>query len=181
MRRRYFREIHMPFNFHDLTIETRTKMVGEIDLAISQGNLYLSGRVSGDGRAQWGGLIREAAKNGTEETLRDAILGLGLLNEDDKPSVTSKSGVKKMPTDAAAVLAEGEFNRFYIRGICLMATERGEAEVEVYRAKAVGSSRPESDAMIGQRLSASDFLAELRTKFGGFPPPNSGLSVRRIR
>jgi hypothetical protein len=46
------------------------------------------------------------------------------------------------------MLAEGEFNRFYIRALCVRAIEDGLPEVIVYRAKEVQSARPESARMI---------------------------------
>ena len=82
------------------------------------------------------------------------------------------------------MLAEGEFNRFYIRGLCLRAIELGIGEVAVYRAKYVESPRPESDYLIGQRLPAASLLEDLRIHSGEEEPylkvpggPNSGLSV----
>ena len=33
------------------------------------------------------------------------------------------------------MLAEGEFNRFYIRAVCLRSIESGTSDVVVYRAK----------------------------------------------
>jgi hypothetical protein len=81
------------------------------------------------------------------------------------------------------MLAEGEFNRFYIRGVCLRAIEEGMYEVIVYRAKTVEHARAESEQKIGQRVAAEDVLRDLRAHPGvdtalGLPPgPNSGLSV----
>lgn len=81
------------------------------------------------------------------------------------------------------MLAEGEFNRFYIRAICVRAMESGVREVTVYRAKEVLDARTESTRKIGQSVSAEELLRDLRTSQGidtalGLPPgPNSGLSV----
>ena len=86
-----------------------------------------------------------------------------------------------VPSDAHTTLAEGEFNRFYLRAICLKALEIG-AEIEVYRAKSVRNPRPESEAMIGKRLDPNELLQDLRENIGvdtalGLPQgPNSGLS-----
>lgn len=92
----------------------------------------------------------------------------------------------RVPFNAHETLAEGEFNRFYARGLCACVLAEGGSEVEVYRGKIVTSPRPESEAMIGQHLSAQQLLEDLRTAQGvepalGLPPgPNSGLTVRRI-
>ena len=90
----------------------------------------------------------------------------------------------QIPVTAPDTLAEGEFNRFYARGLCTRAIEDGIQEVEVYRGKQVSQPRPESEAMIGKRLSARAILEDIRRSPGvepalGLPPgPNSGLTVR---
>ena len=56
-----------------------------------------------------------------------------------------RTGIKmvKVPYTAAKTLAEGEFNRFYIRAVCRHVLESGGAEVEIYRAKRVEQPRPD--------------------------------------
>lgn len=89
-----------------------------------------------------------------------------------------------MRSNAHEMLAEGEFNRFYIRAICLRAIEDGISEVVVYRAKRVQHARSESERKIGQLVSAEPLLRDLREHPGadtalGLPPgPNSGLSIQ---
>jgi len=88
-----------------------------------------------------------------------------------------------MRSNAHTMLAEGQFNTFYIRGLCVRAKADGISEVVVYRAKDVQNPRPESVQKIGQRVSVDALLADLRQNKGidsalGLPPgPNSGLSV----
>ncbi len=90
----------------------------------------------------------------------------------------------KVPRNAHETLAEGEFNRFYIRGLCRRAIDEGLSALEVYRAKEVRDPRPESQNMIGKSLDPSQLLNDLRTQIGidtvlGLPSgPNSGLSAR---
>lgn len=91
---------------------------------------------------------------------------------------------KRVPIDAAETLAEGEFNRFYLRGLCRRAIRDRIESVEIYRAKEVANPRSESSMMLGQRLDAQRLLADLRANLGvdtalHLPPgPNSGLSAR---
>ncbi len=89
-----------------------------------------------------------------------------------------------MPVTAPETLAEGEFNRFYARGLCRRAMAQGIESLLVYRAKEVVNPRPESVALIGKSLPVKQLLEDLRANIGtdtalGLPPgPNSGLSVK---
>lgn len=84
------------------------------------------------------------------------------------------------------MLAEGELNCFYIRGVCRRAIEEGMA-VEVYRARRVAQPRPQSEALIGKRPNPDALLGDLRRNVGRGTyhhvpgGPNSGLSVRLVR
>jgi hypothetical protein len=89
----------------------------------------------------------------------------------------------KVPHNAAQQLAEGEFNRFYLRGICARAIAEGKTHLRIYRGKEVRNPRLESEAKIGSLVSASDLLSELRNSDFvdnalGLPAgPNSGLTA----
>lgn len=95
--------------------------------------------------------------------------------------------VAQVPVTAPDTLAEGEFNRFYARGLCARAVAAGIMQVDVYRGKPVAAPRAESEAMLGNRVSAEALLNDLRVSQGvepalGQPPgPNSGLTVRLPR
>ena len=90
----------------------------------------------------------------------------------------------KVPHTTPDILAEGEFNRLYARGLCVTVLALGRTEVEVYRGKVVQNPRPESQAMIGRCMPAQKLLEDLRMSQKvepalGLPPgPNSGLTVR---
>ena len=81
-------------------------------------------------------------------------------------------------------MGEGEFNRYYCRGLCRRAIEEGVAQLQVYRAKAVAEPRPASQAKIGALVDPAAILDDLRRTQGvepalGLPPgPNSGLTLR---
>ncbi len=81
-------------------------------------------------------------------------------------------------------MAEGEFNRFYVRGLCRRAIEDGIQQLIIYRAKAVMTPRPGSEEKIGTSVDSAAILADLRTTIGvepalGMPPgPNSGLTLK---
>ena len=175
----------MGLNYLDLDDRTRTLMIAELERDIAGGTLYLSDNLSPQGQADYPGLICAAAQAGTDVSLAAGILSR--LNPFEKPRRLKSGGFSKPPvmrSNAHEMLAEGEFNRFYIRALCLRAIEDEIPEVIVYRAKAVNNPRPESERKIGQRVPVEPLLHDLRTHPGvdtalGLPPgPNSGLSVR---
>ena len=98
--------------------------------------------------------------------------------------VTDRCWSRKVPVNAADTLAEGEFNRFYLRGLCRRALENGEKELVIYRAKPVSQPRRESERKLGTTVDAEALLRDLREHLGvdsalGLPPgPNSGLSAK---
>lgn len=175
----------MAFNFVNLDEQTRRFMREEVEHDVAANTIYLSPRLSPQGVADYPSLLKQAVTSGDETTLAATLRGSGRLNrtlERKKPSggVTTVA----MPVNAPETLAEGEFNRFYARGLCRRALGQGLSEVVVYRAKQVANPRPESQMKIGTKLAAQALLEDLRTNPGvdpalGLPPgPNSGLSVK---
>jgi hypothetical protein len=174
----------MSLNYKHLDERTRALMVGEINMDINAGTLYLSDNLTRQGCADYPALLRQAAQNGSDATLAEALFKC--LNSHEKPRRLQSGGYSKPPimrSNAHEMLAEGEFNRFYIRAISLRVIEDGIKEVVVYRAKEVSNARSASEQMIGQRVSPEALLDDLRAHPGvdtalGLPPgPNSGLCV----
>ena len=168
-----------------LDARTRMLMVEELERDVASGSLYLSSRLTDQGRLEWPFILRAAMENGDDSSLAGHLRAPGRLNATETRR-RPKGGVTiaDVPVTAPENLAEGEFNRYYARGLCLRAIADGIPEVEVCRAKEVRQPRPESTAMIGTRLDAAALLEDLRTHQGvepalGLPPgPNSGLSVQ---
>ena len=175
----------MGLDYRNLDARTRTLMLVEIDKDIADGTLFLSDNLNSQGRTDYPNLIRAAATAGSDVTLAGEILGR--LNSHEKPRRLKSGEFSKppaMPSNAHERLAEGEFNRFYIRAICLRAIEDKVSQVIVYRAKAVQNARAESQQKIGQSVPPEPLLQDLRAHPGvdtalGLPPgPNSGLCVK---
>jgi hypothetical protein len=175
----------MGLAYRNLDERTRNLMLSEIDRDINANRLFLSDNLNPQGRIDYPDLLRNAARSGSDVTLAAAIKNR--LNTHEKPRQLKSGKLSKAPlmrSNAHEMLAEGEFNRFYIRALCLRAIEDGFAEVIVYRAKQVQHARSESEAKIGQRVAAQPLLEDLREHPGvdaalGLPPgPNSGLSIR---
>lgn len=172
-------------NLNNLDPQTRRHMNAEINTDMAATKLYLSNRLSSRGRADYPQLLKQAAEAHDDSWLACELRKNGRLNEMEQRR-KPKGGmiVARVPVTAPDTLAEGEFNRFYLRGLCVRALANGTPELIIYRAKDVENPRPESVAKIGQRISAQALLSDLRINPGvdtalGLPPgPNSGLSAK---
>lgn len=174
-------------NLHSLDDETRAAMLGEVERDVDAGVLYLSPRLSPQGAEDYPELLRDAVLHGDADTLAAGLSSSGrlLAHETARHPRGGPDIVKNVPVTAAQTMAEGEFNRFYARGLCVRAlAESGSAaRVTIYRARESANPRSASIALIGTTPSAAELLEDLRTHIGmdtalGLPPgPNSGLSI----
>jgi hypothetical protein len=150
--------------------KTRECMLAELQRDLASGALYYGVNLSEAGKAAWPELLRQAVEGHDDDWLVQKLT-------DRRMMVTT--GKYK-----AIMLAEGEFNRFYVRGLCVRTISEGGSEVVVCRAKSVSDPRSESRALIGKRISAAALLQDLRTAQGKIPAlgipggPNSGITVR---
>ena len=158
-------------------------MLDELEHDVASTKLYISPRLNDAGRRNYEKLLRSAIQNGDDVSLANSLVGLFKEHEQrTKPSGGYTTA--RVPITAPETLAEGEFNRFYCRGVSRHAIEEGLEGVEVYRPKAVGDPRPQSQALVGSKLKADRLLHDLRIHIGvdtalGVPAgPNSGLSIR---
>jgi hypothetical protein len=165
--------------------EARALMLEEIEHAAANGELYISDRLNASGAATFPQLLEGAARNYDDDWLKARLTGMFNPSYIRRNPKTGGPVVVKMPINAADMLAEGEFNRFYIRGLCRLAIQTGRALV-IYRAKQVSQPRPESEARIGRQVDPEALLNDLRNHIGldtalGVPAgPNSGLSVKLV-
>lgn len=175
----------MGLAYENLDDATRHFMIEEIELDLANGTIYISKYLNPHGCENWSAMLLDAAAHGTDDTLATAIRNGGCLKthvQRAKP----KGGftTAAVPYTAHETMGEGEFNRFYCRGLCRRAIEEGIPWLEVYRAKAVMEPRPASQLKIGLMVDPATILADLRAAQGvepalGLPPgPNSGLTLR---
>ncbi len=174
----------MSMSYSNLDTRTRELMLEEIEHDVANGRLYISARLTPFGERAWEGLLREAARSGSDETLAMALQSRGCLQSHEVRRTRNGLSRARVPHNAAALLAEGEFNRFYCRAICRRAMDiDDDGLVQVRRAKVVSQPRPESERKLGLLISAERLLDDLRIHPGvdtalGIPAgPGSGLSV----
>lgn len=180
----------MGFEFLDLSPPLRRLMLEELDLDLSGRGRYVEApRLTERGRADFLLLIRIALGERDPAWLTAELGRHARLHETElRPGRDGAPLRCRVPHNAAELLAEGEFNRYYVRAVCRWALDLGFGQVEVYRAKAVKEARPASEQRIGSRIDARALLADLRLHSSEDEPdlgvpsgPGSGLSVRLPR
>ena len=162
----------MGFEYADLDRQTRDLMVQELESDLLADTVYVSKRLTPEGKLAWPGLLKEAALEHDDNWLAGQLLGRRYLVQEGR-----------FPNPE--LLTEGEFNRYYVRAICLRALAGGWTEVLVVRGRLAMTPRPESEALVGSHLPAAALLGDLRTSQGKVPRlrvgvPNSHLTVRLL-
>jgi len=159
-------------------------MVAEFDGDLGAGTLYRSPQLSEDGVREYPGLLRAALLTGTDASFAEALCAHEALRPLGRWQHSKEVGASDALATATAVLAEREFHRFYIRGLCRRALDQGVRTLVIYRARASTPGRTSSDAMVGVQITASSLLEDLRCTFRSLPPHglpqcrDPGLSVR---
>jgi hypothetical protein len=171
------------FSFKHLDSDTRKLMLDELTMDSTADRLYLGKYLNGDGERAWPDLLRKAISSGDEVSLANDILPQQFwLATYQRRTPSGGYTQARVPQTAPTTLAEGEFVRFYLRGVCRVAIVDSRS-VRVVRMKAVADPRPESQAAIGRAVDPNALLADLRQNIGidtflGIPAgPNSGIGV----
>lgn len=171
------------FNFENLDETTRGFMIEAISEAEKSGDIYFSQRFNDAGFQQWIPLLKEAAREHDEHWLAFQLETRGLM-KGYEGAMTPSGGytVKDVPGSAAETMAEGQFNRFYILGLCRRARAEGIPLLEVYRARESRVPRRESEKLIGSKFPVDHVESQLLKTSDSFNSPlvkpNSGLSVK---
>jgi DNA repair photolyase len=175
----------MALHYYNLDERTRLLMADELDFDIAHNQVHISPFLSGQGQRDYVNLLRQAIRSGTDETLEKDLRAYRRITRAlPRRKRQGGFGIAATPENAAQNLAEGEFNRYYIRALARRAMEDGISELIVYRAKRVRRPRTQSEALVETTLPPKDLLEDLRSN-PDRPPAlgvpggaSSGLSVR---
>jgi len=163
---------------------TRRFMLAELESDITAGTVYLSPQLSEEGLRRYCHLLRTAIVNGTEDSFAEALCVCDGVRPPSRWQHPREVGPDAALADVTFRLAEREFHRFYLRGLCQRALDVGVTSLVIYRARPADAGRAAADAMIGVRIDARSLLEDLRGTFRSLPPyglpqcRDPGLSVR---
>ena len=175
----------MPLHYENLDPTTRRYALTELDDDLKNGTFHASDRLRPTAIADYQRLLHEAIRYYDDRWLEERASDL-LVDVETRQTRTGGQTTAKVPEMAARMLAEGDFNRYYMRGVAMRAIEEGRMVVEVYRARLSLEPRPESTELEGHRLDARELLDQLRGLATTEPViprlgrVNSGLSVRLV-
>lgn len=175
----------MPLHYENLDPTTRRYALEELQRDIDDGTFHASDRLRPEAVGEYKRLLNEAIRYYDDRWLEERAEDLVVEHE---PRRTRSGGVieARVPTMAVRMLAEGDFNRYYMRGVCLRAIEEERGVVEVYRARLSLEARPESAELEGRRVDPHEILSWLRGEpsddegAARLGRPNSGLSIRLV-
>ena len=172
----------MALNLPDLDAHTRRYMLDELEADVRQGCLHLSPYLTDAGQAAFESALRAALRAGTAETLAEVLRRPGWM---ETPTGWHRGGqIRGLPSTAPDGLAEAEFHRFYVRGLCRRAIAEGIRTLVIYRARDGEPRRAGANGMVGVRIDAASLLEDFRTTTGRVPPrvlagcADGGMSVR---
>ena len=166
--------------YENLDDKTRAYMLAEYEMDSASGRVYVCKRLSDEGRRAFPALLREAIEKHDDAWLSGQLRSLTLL------TTYSGTGPLGIGQQVPEIIAEGEFNRYYMRGLCARAVAEGVPQLQVYRAKVVATRKASLLERIGQFVSPATILAEFHSAHRSDPAlaspfgPDTGLSVRIV-
>jgi hypothetical protein len=175
----------MPLQYDNLDPTTRRYAFSELAHDLTSGAFHISERLRPEAAAEYQRLLSEAIRYYDDRWLEDRAADL-LVENESRRTRSGGTTTARVPQMAARLLTEGDFNRYYMRGVALRAIEEGRQILEVYRARLSLEPRPESAQLEGNRVPAAEVLDHLRGPISvdpGVAPlgrTNSGLSVRLV-
>ena len=177
--------VAMPLQYENLDPTTRRYALAELDHDIECGDFHASERLRPTAVAEHQHLLRDALRYYDDLWLEERVDAL-LIDFEHRRTRSGGTTTAKVPEMASRMLAEHDFNIYYMRGVARRAIEEGRQVVEVYRARLSLEPRLASIELEGRRIPAGEVISMLRSHPGdNVPMPllgrqNSGLSVRLV-
>lgn len=145
--------------------QVRRRMLEELCWSLENNKIYLSKHFSTPGEENYPHLLKNALESGNPDTLEESLNVPGNFQPGS-------------PRNAAQTFAWDEFNKYYMRALCLLAQELTGYKLIVVRGRQSSNPKPESDRLLGAKKEPVKFLNGLRNipKVNPFGA-NSGLTL----
>ena len=122
----------MLMNLLNLDENIRALMLEEIDFDIDRTKLYINHRLNLIGKRSYPLLLKDSAQSHDDLWLAHQMRLKQLLNATEPRKLKDRTIQVKVPDDANVVLAEDDFNRFYMRALCLYAINNKILSLKVF-------------------------------------------------
>lgn len=171
----------MALNLLHLNDSIRKLMLHEVEYDAQAGRTFLSPRLNRTGKITYLAKLKHAIESQDAAWLAAQLHGyFNSIELRKSKKGTIASGI---PDNANELIAESEFNRFYMRALCQFALQKEITRLIVCRAKNVSSVKPLSKVKVGSSVAPLKLLNDLRDNIGnktrlGLGETNSSLSVR---
>jgi hypothetical protein len=156
----------------------RKHMVAEIRRDMQRGNLYVSERLRDTGKKMYPDLLVQAAGKWDHTWLASQLRLHNCMKQMELKRTPNGASLVSVPPNAGQMLAEEEFHRFLLRGLCVQAIESAGGRLVVCAAGNGASLPPEEEAKIGAEINAHRLLEDLRRGTGVETVLGRGLTVR---
>jgi hypothetical protein len=181
--------------YNHLDEATRRFMLMELDEDVQGGRVALDPLLTARGRGEYADLLAEALRHHDPYWLASELRSGGRMHISVQDADVEKLTPEELPVFEPDVLAEGEFNRYYVRGMCRRALDEGIEELRivklnrgpfanfVYQSDDLPKDERERELDIASRVDPKWLLEKLRMDPEeemdlGIPgEPGSGLTV----
>lgn len=149
--------------------------------------LYFSPRVNEESRETYSQILERALAYGDDNSLAVELKEKSVMKQKER-RMNPLGGILEvnMPINAPNELAEGEFQRYYLRALCVKAINEGINRLKIVSEKPIETLPDDQKAKVGKIINPKDLLADLRensyvnSRFG-IPDPKAGLTVEFLQ
>jgi hypothetical protein len=119
--------------FTNLDETTRRCMLMELDEDVREGRMVVSPLLTERGRGEYADLLAEALRHHDPYWLASELRSGGRMAIAVEDADVQKLPPEELPVFEPDVLAEGDFNRYYVRGMCRRALDEGIEELKIVK------------------------------------------------
>ncbi len=148
-------------HYRHLDDALRQTMLAEIAADAAAQRLYRSPRLNLDGEEAWESLLRAAVERHDAHWLTDNLKAYRYLRKTEKRQMLTV----RVPFEAPRALAEGQFNRFYVRAVCLRAQAAGRDAVVIVAGRDLVEAPQAARDLVGSQLEAEELRCKLEAEY----------------